>query len=112
MAADVGGKPEAVKADGDHFQPRTAQHQMEKFAARAGKGHRQRRRMLRHQTDLIHRSTLDCKCATMKHREHGFMNIGLSAEMKSGSNGFYADFSNIPHSPPLQKPRQPSLLPP
>jgi len=32
----------------------------------------------------------------MKHREHGFMNIGLSAEMKSGSNGVYADFRTVP----------------
>jgi len=38
------------------------------------------------------------------------MNIGLSAEMKSGSNGFYADFSNSSHGHPLRKARRNLLV--
>jgi hypothetical protein len=33
MAADIGGKPKPIKADGNEFEPGTARHQPEKFTA-------------------------------------------------------------------------------
>ena len=54
MAADVGGEPKPVKAEGHELQPGAALHQMKEFAPAAGKPHRHRRRNWRHETHLVH----------------------------------------------------------
>jgi hypothetical protein len=63
MAADVGEKPEPIKAEGDELQRGAAPGQIEEFAAAARKRHRhrrrhrRRRRRLRRPAHLVHGST-------------------------------------------------------
>src|SRR5258705_4258449 len=89
MPANVGGEPKPVKTGSNELQTGAPRHQPAKLTAIAGKRHRQRRRMLRHKTDLIHGSTPNGRRIYLK------LEISeLPVQMRSDSMDFYADLSN------------------